>query len=211
MKWDADNEIYVTDSDWSRHYYSSRRGYNPDRINSRYNQGDTGAFWPEHEDYYKGKKGCLISWGTAQKLDLKHEMKSSILPPIDKELKNSASQHGKDKFTPIYKVWLEDMRYEKKNGTIGWTYTERTTFVEVKRELSAIVSSSVDVGDEYIPLNTRWKSETYEDNYSTISWETVSVTVSSGATGTTDDGREFDLSGAPVETRIPKQVITDWP
>ena len=215
LKWDADDEIWRPGGSGSSSYRTYRRygtstHMTIDRVNSRYNQGKPGAFYPEHEDYKKGKKGYLIVWGTAQKLDLKHEMRSSILPPIDKELKNSASQHGKDKFTPICRVWLEDMRYEKKNGTIGWTYTERTKPVKVTRELSAIVNSSVDVGDEYILLNTKFRYETWKKNFSTISWETVSATVSNGATGTTDDGREFDLSGAPVETRIPKQVVTDF-
>ena len=214
MKWNADDEIYEEDTEWEgRHYYSSRRGYDPDRINSRYNQGDVGVFWPEHEDYYKGKKGYLITWGTAQNLDLKHEMKSfiSFPPPKARLLKVRASQHGKDKFEPVCYAWLSDMRYVKKNSTIGWTYTERTEPVEHKHELSAIVQTIVDLGDEFIPLNTRLESQTWEKNISTISWETVSTTVSSGSTGTISDGREIDLSGATVETRIPKQVISTWP
>lgn len=63
------------------------------------------------------------------------------------------------------------MRYEEKNGSIGWTYKARTEPVEIKEELSALVNDSVDLGDEFIPLNTRLEDADYEKNESLIYWE----------------------------------------
>ena len=214
LYWDEENEIWKSNGEFHRSY--GYEAFIPDIINDYYNQGDHGAYYPGHKYYYRGDEGndgYFITWGVAEKIDLKHEMKSFVFFPGGKDglLKVRASQHGKDKFKPICYAWLSDMRYEKKNDVIGWTYTERTEPEEHSHELSAIVQTVVDLGDEFVPLNTRLESQTWEKNVSTISWKTVSATVLSGATGKRDDGREFDLSGALVETRIPDQVITTWP
>ena len=178
MRWNADDEIYEKDTNFTnRCYYGSRR-YPPDTINSRYNQGEYGAYYPEHDDYKKGKAGYLIVWGTTQKVDLKHAFKTNIGVPIDNKLKNKAPKHKKDKLNPEVFVWLSDMRYMKKNGTIGWTYKARTEAVEIDDiELSAIVADSVDLGDRYIPLNTRLESADYEKNESRIYWKKEGIVV----------------------------------
>ena len=209
LEWDADNEIWKKKPNSNRRRFGTNTSTTIDDINSRFNSGQHGYGHPEDEHYLKGKRGCVIWIGGAKRIDLKHEMKSIITfpPPKARLLKVRASQHGKDKFKPICYAWLSDMTYT----STGWTYTERTKPVKHEHELSAIVQTVVDLGDEFVPFLTRLESQTWEKNISTISWETVSATVSSGATGTTDDGREFDLSGAPVETRIPKQVISTWP
>ena len=209
LKWNADDEIWERKPNSNRTRFGTNTRMSIDKINSRYNQGQHGYEYPEHDDYLRGKRGYVIVYGTAKRVDLKHEMKSIITFPLPKArlLKVRASQHGKDKFKPICYAYLSDMTY----GANGWTYTERTEPVKHQHKLSATVQTVVDLGDEVVPFLTRLESRTWEKNISTISWETVSATVSSGGTGTTDDGREIDLSGAPVETRIPKQVISTWP
>lgn len=122
MTWNSDDEIYEEDLNSSRRYYGSRR-YTLDRINSRYNQGEQGAFYPDHEDYYKGKKGYIITWGTAQKHDLPHQFCSEVDENSrDSALADAAVKEKLDRFKPIGFAYLSDMRYKSS----GWTYTART-------------------------------------------------------------------------------------
>ena len=206
MKWNADDEIYVTDNDWSRRYYSSRRGYNPDRINSRYNQGDVGAFWPEHEDYYKGKKGYLITWGTAQKHDLTHQFCSDVDENSrDDALADAAVKEKLDRFKPIGYAYLSDMRYESS----GWTYTARTKPVRHQKDLSAIVDECKDVN--FIPLNTRLDSFSYRNNKSTLFWKEGVTNAQPGDKIKTSSGKVIELQQAvPIPHDVPDRRIETW-
>ena len=57
MMWDEDNEIWKTDPDYYRHLYGNGSRYTPARINSRYNRGESGAYYPDHDDYKKANEG----------------------------------------------------------------------------------------------------------------------------------------------------------
>ena len=122
MTWNSDDEIYEEAPNSSRRRYGSRR-YNPDKINSRHNQGENGAYYPEHEDYYKGKKGYIITWGTANKHDLTHQFCSDVDENSrDSALADAAKKEKLDKFKPKAYAYLSDMRYKSD----GWNYKRRT-------------------------------------------------------------------------------------
>ena len=94
-----------------------------DKINSRHNQGENGAYYPEHEDYYKGKKGYIITWGTANKHDLTHQFCSDVDENSrDSALADAAEKEKLDKFKPKAYAYLSDMRYKSD----GWNYKRRT-------------------------------------------------------------------------------------
>ena len=99
MVWDEDNEIWEPRG--KRVHRSGHRRYYPDRINWVYNRGEQGDYWPEHEDYDKGKKGYIIEWGTAQKNDLTHKFCSNVdESSINSALASSAVKRNLDKFDP---------------------------------------------------------------------------------------------------------------
>ena len=137
-------------------------------------KGNTARIIQATKYYYMGKEGndgYHIMWGVDPKNDLKHAFKSTTGVPIDNKLENKATKYKEDKFNPKAFVWLSDMRYEEKNGSIGWTYKVRTEPVEIKEELSAIVNDSVDLDGEFIPLNTRLEDADYEKNGIRIYWK----------------------------------------
>ena len=176
MKWNTDNEIYETDPDFSRRSYGTRK-YNPDWINKMHNQGETGAYYPEHEYYKKGQKRYLIVWGKTQKNDLPHEFRSSATGN-DQDLANKAKMQNLGTYKPTDYVWLSDMHYEKKDGSIGWTYTRRTEELKVSADLRSRENDSAEV--ELIPLNTRYESDYYKFNKSTLPWKLAQQTIQSG-------------------------------
>ena len=84
----------------------------------------------------------------------------------DDELAKSAVERKLDRFDPEVNVWLRDMRYEEKDDVIGWTYTKRTEPELITENLSCIADERKEV--EFIPLNTRLESYSYQFNESTL-------------------------------------------
>lgn len=206
MTWNSDDEIYETDNDWgSKRYYTSRR-YTPDRINRLRNQGDPGAYYPEHDDYYKGKPGYIITWGTAQKHDLTHQFCSAVDENSrDSALADAAVKEKLDRFKPIAYAYLSDMRYESS----GWTYTARTKPVRHQKDLSAIVDECKDV--EFIPLNTRLDRFDYKNNKSTLFWKEGVTNAQPGDEVRLSSGREIELQqAAPIPHDVPDRRIETW-
>ena len=206
LEWDADNEIWKKKPNSSRNKFGTNTRYSIDRINSRYNQGEHGWEYPEHEDYRRGKRGYVIVYGTAKRIDLKHEFRSTIGVPIDNKLKNRAPKYQKDKFKPKVFAYLSDMTYT----STGWKYKNRTRPKEVKKELSAIVADSVDLGDDYLPFLTRLESEDYEDNESLIYWTIVETSHTPDGPVELDNGHELENLSVPIQYEVPEQQITDF-
>lgn len=105
LYYDDEDEIYVLSPQYFRTFgYDT---YLPDIINDAYNQGDPGAYYPEHEDYYKGKAGYLITWGTAEKHDVTHQFCSDVDENSrDDALASDAVEVKLHKFKPIAYAWL---------------------------------------------------------------------------------------------------------
>ena len=83
--------------------------------------------------------------------------------------KAKVSKFKKDKFYPLVKVTLDDMSYgEKTDSTIGWICTRRAKKVQIQENMSAVENDGVELGDKYIPLNTRWVKSEYKDNKSIV-------------------------------------------
>ncbi len=157
MVWDEDNERYRSSSDSSsglhKHIYGNT-GYDPDLINSFRNDGEPGAYYPDHEDYKKGKEGWFIWVGDNVKNYLSHEFYSAVHRGKNKDLAAEAKKVNKDRFHPYCLVTVSDMTYTAN----GWKYERRAPSERhrVTRELSAVEDTSVDLNDkEYIPLNAR--------------------------------------------------------
>ena len=55
MIWNEEDEIWKSNGEIQRPY--GHQTFLPDVINNAHNQGKPGAYYPDHEDYYKGKSG----------------------------------------------------------------------------------------------------------------------------------------------------------
>ncbi len=207
MYWDEDNEIWKSNGD-SQHHYGAGM-YLPYCINDAHNQGDPGAYYPGHEDYYKGKEGYFITYGFAGKNYLSHEFKSSVVGEAQNaDLAAEAKKHKKDKINPLAFVTVSDMTYESD----GWKYKRRapSDVHMVTRELSAVEDTSVDLNDkEYIPLNARHEKTKYENNKCIVYW-------SARTEWRTEDVQVenldviFEDQSIPYRYQVPEQHITDY-
>ena len=212
MVWDEDNEIWSAQSDSSsglhKHIYGNT-GYDPDKINSFRNDGEPGAYYPDHEDYKKGKEGYFIYYGYARKNYLSHEFRS-VVSGEDKyaDLAAAAKKENKDTFHPYALVTVSDMTYTAN----GWKYERRAPSERhrVTRELSAVENDAETLNDkEYIPLNARFeKAEYFQDNC---------VTYWSARTGWKKEDIQPENSNIifrnqriPYRYEVPEQHITNY-
>ena len=196
------NEIWEQKPNSNRTRFGTNTRMSISRINSRYNQGEHGYMYSGHDDYVKGKRGYVIWIGSAKRVDLKHEFRSTIGVPIDNKLKNEAQlpKYKKDKFKPKVFAYLSDMTYT----STGWKYKNRTRPKEVKKELSAIVAESVDLGNDYLPFLTRLESEDYEDNESLIYWTIVETSHTPDGPVELDNGHELENLSVPIQYLAPR-------
>ena len=56
LVWDDFHERWTSKLAFDHRHIYGHTEYNPDKINTYRNDGDTGAYWPEHDWYDKGKK-----------------------------------------------------------------------------------------------------------------------------------------------------------
>ena len=178
----------------------------PIKSNSRHNQGENGVYYPEHEDYYKGKKGYIITWGTANKHDLTHQFCSDVDENSrDSALADAAKKEKLDKFKPKAYAYLSDMRYKSD----GWNYKRRTKPVVHQKKLSAIVDECKDVN--FIPLNTRLDSFDYKFNKSTLFWKEGVTNAQPGDKVKLSSGKVIELQQpAPFSHDVPDRRIETW-
>ena len=157
-------------------------------------------------DYYKGKKGYIITWGTANKHDLPHQFCSDVDENSrDSALADAAVKEKLDRFKPIAFAYLSDMRYESS----GWTYTTRIKPVRHQKDLSAIVDECKDVN--FIPLNTRLDDFEYKNNKSTLFWKEGVTNAQPGDKIKTSSGRVIELQQAvPIPHDVPDRRIETW-
>ena len=170
LVWDGDNEIWKSGTNAPTRVYNTE-GYDPDFVNRVRNNGEHGAWYPDHEDYKKGKKGYVIVWGTNTKNYLSHEFKSTVSGE-DKhaDLASEAKKEKKDTFNPVAIVTVSDMTYESD----GWKYTRRAPSDAhvVTRELSTVEDDTKTLNDkEYIPLNARHEETKYHFDICVTYWK----------------------------------------
>ena len=213
MMWDEDNEIWKADPDHSRHLYGNGSLYTPARINSRYNRGDPGAYYPGHDDYDKGKKGYFIWIGDHVKNYLSHEFYSAVHSGKNQDLADEAEdeKYKKDKFHPYCLVTVSDMTYTAN----GWKYKRRAPSKRhrVTRELSAVRNDAKTLTDkEYIPLNARHEETEYFKNNciiywsARIKWESANVQVDNPALR----NLIIEDQTIPIKYEVPEQAISDY-
>lgn len=147
MVWDEDNEIWKSNGESQHHY--AHQTYFPSIINDAHNKGESGAYYPVHDDYKKDKEGYFIWYGWTRKNDLKHAFESFTYGEKDEDLATKAKdpQFKKDKFYPIALVTLSGMTCESD----GWKYKRRTEPLVISEELSAVENDSVDLVDRFVP------------------------------------------------------------
>lgn len=207
MVWDEDNEIWRSSSHSSsglhKRIYGST-GYDPDKINSFRNNGKPGSYYPDHDDYDKGKKGWFIWVGDNVKNYLEHEFRSTIMNRKDENLAAKAKdpKRKKDKFKPAVLVTLDDMTYESD----GWNYERRSEKTFIQEELSAVENDSVDLGEEFIPRNTRWVKEQYQYNVSIVYWK-VETEWTTGDIRVDRTDEVFEDKTVPIQYEVPEQQI----
>lgn len=170
LVWDEDNEIWTSGTNAATRIYNNN-GYDPNFVNRWRNNGEHGAWYPDHDDYKKGKEGYVIVWGTNAKNYLSHEFKS-IVSGADKnaDLKAEAEKEKKDKFNPIAIVTVSDMTYTAN----GWKYERRapTDAHVVTRKLSAVEDDTETLNDkEYIPQNARHEETKYQFDICVTYWK----------------------------------------
>ena len=111
LYYDEENEIYKMHPNWFHEY--GHGTFYPDIFNSAYNQGDPGRYYSEHDGYYKGKPGYIITWGQAEKHDVSHQFCSDVDEDSrDDALASAAVKEKLHKFEPKAYAYLSDMRYE---------------------------------------------------------------------------------------------------
>ena len=206
MVWDEDNEIWKSDPDTHQRIYNTN-GYDPDLVNTYRNNGEQGKYYPDHEDYRKGKKGYFIWIGDNVKNYLEHEFRSTISSGKDKDLAGEAEdpKYKKDKFNPIVLVTLDDMTYKAD----GWNYKRRAEKTFIQRELSAVENDSAALVDEFIPLNTRWVKEEYQYNISIVYWK-VETKWTRGDIRVGRADEVFEDQTIPEQYEVPEQQIDTW-
>ena len=180
LVWDEEDEIWTSGTNAATRIYNNN-GYDPDLVNRARNNGEHGAWYPDHDDYKKGKKGYVIVWGTNAKNYLSHEFRSVVSGETkNADLAAAAKKENKDTFHPYALVTVSDMTYTES----GWKYERRAPSDAhvVTRELSAVEDDAETLNDkEYIPLNTRHEETKYfQDNCVTYwskgtDWKTENV------------------------------------
>ncbi len=205
LYYDDENEIYVLSPQYFRTF--GHDTYYPDIVNDAYNQGEPGAYYPDHEKYYKGKPGYLITWGMAGKHDVSHQFCSDVDEDSrDSALASAAVKEKLDKFEPKAYAYLSDMRYESSRN---WTYTARTEPEEHKKKLSAIVDECKDV--EFVPLNTRLDDFDYKNNKSTLFWKKGVTNAQPGDEVRLSSGKVIELQqAAPFSHDVADRRIETW-
>lgn len=208
MVWDEDNEIWKSNGETQHHYGTG--SYLPECINDAYNQGEYGAYYPDHEDYKKGEEGYVIVYGDAGKNYLSHEFYSAVHSGKDEDLAAEAKldKYKKDKFHPYCFVTVSDMTYESD----GWKYERRAPSERhrVTRELSAVENDAKTLdAKEYIPLNARHEETEYFYNNSIVYWKTETRWKTENVQ---PEGSDIIFEGQriPYPVYVPEQQITHY-
>ena len=117
-------------------------------------------------DYDKGKRGFIIWIGDAVKNYLKHKFKSTIGSGKDEDL-GAKAKSIKRQILPRSPRYAQ--RHDPRIRRMELHTTIRKTLIQ--EDLSAVDHSSVDLGEEFIPRNTRWVREQYQYNVSIVYWK----------------------------------------
>lgn len=208
MVWDEDNEIWKSNGESQQHYGHGH--YYPGILNDGYNQGEGGRYYPDHEDYRKGKKGYVITYGDAIKNYLSHEFYSDVHSGKDEDLAAEAKleKYKKDKFNPYCFVTVSDMTYTAN----GWKYERRAPSKRhrVTRELSAVENDAETLNaKEYIPQNARHEKTEYFYNNSIVYWKTETRWKTENVQ---PEGSDIIFEGQPIPypVYVPEQQITHY-
>ena len=167
-----------------------------------------GAYYPDHEDYYKGKEGYFIYYGYAGKNYLSHEFYSAVHRGKDKDLAAEAKKVNKDKFNPYCFVTVSDMTYTAN----GWKYERRAPSERhrVTRELSAVENDAETLNaKEYIPQNARHEKTEYFYNNCIVYWKTETRWKIENVQ---PEGSDTIFEGQPIPypVYVPEQQITHY-